>query len=110
MNKLLNNIKTIPSPLFFVAGIILFLYALGWNNEYVGHQIGGNMGDIIANLANYSRLVAIIPTLFIALIYPFVVWLKSDFKPFLFVYIGGIGGCIICLILSFMFAAFILED
>ena len=62
MNKTLENIKLIFSTIFFLAGIIVFLSALGWNDQHIGHQIGGNMGNTIANLgnsrhwgANYSK-------------------------------------------------------
>ena len=110
MKKFLNSITIIISTISFIAGVVIFLYALGWNNEYVGHQIGGNMGNIIADLGNSRHWVAIIPILLIAFIYPFVALLKLNFQPFLVVYIGGIGGCIVCLITSFIFADFIPED
>ncbi len=52
MNKGLEKIRLGLSITSLLAAIILFLSILGWNNEYLGHQIGGQIGDIITNLGH----------------------------------------------------------
>ena len=110
MNKTLENIKLIFSTIFFLAGIIVFLSALGWNDQHIGHQIGGNMGNTIANLGNSRHWGQIILRLLLAIIYPLIALLTLDFQPFLLVYLGGIGGCMILLILAFVLAGSSLEE
>lgn len=98
INSIFEKIMLSLSLAALVAAVIIFLMALGWNDEYLGEQVGGVTGNIIASLGNSWRWTVIFPMLLLAIVYPIIALFQFDFQPFVVVYLGGIGGAIFFLL------------